>query len=97
MIFHVITHGRHPKDLEFYKKLDRILEVILTRRKNLTLIGDLNSDLSKKGGQSEEKALGKKLAIILRNQNLHNIIKEPTRITQKTQTLIDYSLQARRS
>ena len=37
------TLYRHPKDLEFYKKLEKVLEIILTRRKNLTLIGGLNS------------------------------------------------------
>ena len=44
------TLYRHPKDLESYKKLDKVLEIIPTRRKNPTLIGDLNSELSKKGG-----------------------------------------------
>ena len=90
------TLYRHLKDLEFYKKLEKVLETILTRRKNLTLIEDLNSDLSKKGGQPEEKVLGKRLVNILKSQNLHNIIKEPTRITQKTQTLIDLFIKSKK-
>lgn len=56
----------------------------------------MNSDVSKKGGQSEEKVSGKRLVKILKSQNLHNIIKEPTRITQKTQTLIDLFITSKK-
>lgn len=50
---------RHPKDLAFYEKLQNILEQILARRKNVAIVGDLNSDLLTRGKLKMKKHLTK--------------------------------------
>ena len=52
-------------------------------------MGDLNSDMLFKGKAEEEKYLGRRLKKILTTYSLKNVIKEPTRIAENTQTLID--------
>ena len=37
---------RPPKDLLFFEKLDKQLQHVTTRRKNILIMGDLNSDMS---------------------------------------------------
>eukprot|EP00794_Sanderia_malayensis_P000906 gene906-209_t len=80
---------RHPKDLAFYEKLQSTLEQILAKRKNLAIVGDLNSDLLTRGKNEDEKALGKKLMSVLNSFKLNNVISEATRITEHSRTLID--------
>ena len=80
---------RHPKDLAIYEKLQNTLEQILARRKNVAIVGDLNSDLLTRGKTEDEQALGKKLKNVLNNFKLHNVISDATRITENSRTLID--------
>ena len=42
-----------------------------------------------KGKSHDESYLGRKLLNVLNNYNLKNVIKKPTRITEKTSTIID--------
>ena len=58
-------------------------------RSERTYIGDLNSDLLK--GKSEETTYGRKRLKVLRNYGLVNVIKQPTRVTASTKSLIDLS------
>ena len=58
-------------------------------RKNLLVMGDLNSDMLLKGKAEEEKYLGRRLRNILTTYSLKNVIKEPTRIAENKQTLIE--------
>ena len=77
---------RPTTGLSFYGNLQNILSKILTRRKYIILIGDLNSDLLQR---SNENYPGKRLKRILYSYDLTNIIKEPNRISDTTETLID--------
>eukprot|EP00112_Aurelia_sp_Birch-Aquarium-sp1_P021970 Seg604.7 transcript_id=Seg604.7/GoldUCD/mRNA.D3Y31 product="putative RNA-directed DNA polymerase from transposon X-element" pseudo=true protein_id=Seg604.7/GoldUCD/D3Y31 len=77
---------RPPTDFKFCGNLQTILSKIMTKRKNMILMGDLNSDLLQR---SNENHPGKKLKRILYSYDLTNIIKEPTRISDTTETLID--------
>ena len=77
---------RPPTDFSFYGNLQTILSWIITKRKNIILMGDLNSDLLQR---SNENHTGKRLKRILYSYDLTNIIKEPTRISDTTKTLID--------
>ena len=76
----------------FYETLDKQLEYIWEKRKNINIIGDLNSDLLLKGKSEEETTYGRKLLKILRNYELVNVMKQPTRVTASTKSLIDLSI-----
>ena len=77
---------RPPTDFSFYGNLQNILSKIITKRKNMILMGDLNSDLLQR---SNENHPGKRLKRMLYSYDLTNMIKEPTRISDTTKTLID--------
>ena len=49
----------------------------------MVILGDFNSDLIAKGYE------GRRLLRILGSHDLHNVIKEPTRVTETTSTLLD--------
>ena len=55
----------------------------------IVIMGDLNSDLSLKRQEGVESHLGRRLTRILNTYGLKCVIKEPTRISDKAQTLID--------
>ena len=74
---------RHPKDTSFFEKFQLILE----KRKNLILVGDFNCDI--KEGNNSTSNLKRKLLSVLHSHSLQNVIKEQTRITENSQTLID--------
>ena len=52
-------------------------------------MGDFNSDLSLKSKDGMETHLGRRLLRILNTYGLKCVIKEPTRISDKAETLID--------
>ena len=85
---------RPPKDMSFYDTLDKQLQCIARRRKNIFIMGDLNSDVSMKGNNSD---LGRKLLRILNRHGLSNVIKDFTRITDNTRSLIDLSISSNKS
>ena len=66
-----------------------MLETISSSRKNIIIMGDLNSDLLCRGRTTEESYLGRHLQCILSTYGLKCVIKEPTRISENVQTLID--------
>ena len=66
-----------------------MLEKVWSTRKNIVILGDLNSDLSFKRNKDAESHFGKRLRRILRSYGMKCIIKEPTRISDIAQTLID--------
>ena len=61
-----------------------MLEKVWSTRKNYVIMGDLDSDLSFKRNH-----FGRRLLRILRSYGMKCIIKEPTRISDVAQTLID--------
>ena len=83
---------RSQKHVDFYETLDKQLEYIWEKRKNIHIIGDLNSDLLLKGKSEGETTYGRKLLNVLRNYGLVNVIKQPTRVTASTNSLIDLSI-----
>ena len=73
----------------FYDKFNDMLETIWSSRKDIIIMGDLNSDLLYRGRTTEESYLGRRLQCILSTYGLKCAIKEPTRISENVQTLID--------
>ena len=80
---------RPPDKHSFYGLFNETLEKVWLTKKNLLVMGDLNSGMLFKGKAEEEKYLGRRLRNILTTYSLKNVIKEPTRIAENTQTLID--------
>ena len=78
-----------PKDKNFYLKFRNILEGIWETRRNIIIAGDFNSDLNQKQGENEGCSPRKELLNILNSFNLRNVITEPTRIAENSETLID--------
>ena len=66
-----------------------MLEKVWSTRKNIVIMGDLNSDLSFKRNEDVESHFGRRLLRILRSYWMKCIVKEPTRISDVAQTLID--------
>ena len=89
---------RPPADTKFYVSLERQLESIWIKRKNIFIMGDLNSDLlRKRGNGTAVSENGTKLLNVITKFGLVNVIKQPTRITTTSQTLIDVSLTSDKS
>ena len=78
---------RPPNDKHFIKTFEAIVEKVCHRR-NVLLLGDLNIDLSR----DKSSPLAVQLRRILYTQNLTNVIKDPTRINNKSSTLIDHAI-----
>ena len=66
-----------------------MLAKIWMKRENIVILGDLNSDLLMKGKSKEDTYLGRRLLEILNPYGLKNVINQPTRIAEKSQTIID--------
>ncbi|XP_065069735.1 uncharacterized protein LOC135694793 [Rhopilema esculentum] len=79
------TIYRPPDRENFYTLFPPVLEQIWQTRKNLLIIGDLNSDLTPYGMNDKER----RLKTILNNYNLKNMIKDPTSVTETTKTVLD--------
>ena len=58
-------------------------------RKNIILMGDLNSDLLFRGKTNEQVYYGRRLLKILNPFEMKNVIKAATRINEDTATAID--------
>ena len=80
---------RPPKDTAFYDKLDRVLEKVWLKRRNVTMLGDFNYDLYMKGKSKDDTYYGRCLLKVLNSYGQTNIITQPTHIDRTTQTLID--------
>ena len=77
---------RPPNQRDFLKHLTPILERF-SGRSNIVLLGDLNIDMSK-----EDAYLSATLHRTLAKLALQNVIKDYTRITDKSKTLIDLAI-----
>ena len=85
----VTSMYRPPDNYAFYDKFNDMPEKIWSSRKNIIIMGNLNSDLLYRGRTTEESYLGRRLQCILSTYGLKCVIKEPTRISENAQTLID--------
>ena len=72
-----------PDCYNLYNKFHSLLEHSVRNRKNVVILGDLNSDLIAKGYE------GRRLLRIFGSFDLHNVVKDPTRTTVTTSTLLD--------
>ena len=88
---------RLPDDMQFFEKLQKGLEPLCQRRSNLLVLGDLNADLHFERGIQKDMRTGKMLLRLLKSLNLHNMIQQPTRITETTETLIDLIITSNKS
>lgn len=81
---------RPPKDMAFFSSLQGLLNKIWVKRKNVVLIGDVNSNLLPAPNQDQDLSLcGTKPQRILNIFGYLNVIKSPTRITKNSTTLLD--------
>ena len=78
------------KHVDFYETLDKQLEYRQEKQKNIHIIGD--SDLLLKGKSEEETTYGRQLLKVLENYGLVNVIKQLTKATASTKSLIDLSI-----
>ena len=81
---------RHPKQKNFLKYFSPILEKFATRT-NIILLGDFNIDLKK------EFSLKNDFIRLISRFNLTNLIKQYTRITENSKSLIDLAITANES
>ena len=78
-----------PDKHSFYTIFDDVLTKIWMKWKNIVNLGDLNSDLIMKGKSKEDTYLGRRLLKIVNPFSLKSVINQPTRIAEKSQTMID--------
>ena len=81
------VHYRHPlkKDEEYIKYLNKILKIIKKENKNVIITGDFNYNLL---SYQKDYRVNDFLSSLLENQYLPHVTG-PTRITEKTTSLID--------
>ena len=80
---------RPHKQPIFYDNFEKQLERIWGKRKIILIVGDLNGNLPFKGKSKADTLEGRNLLQKLNQYKLSNVIKEPTRITNTTNTLLD--------
>eukprot|EP00112_Aurelia_sp_Birch-Aquarium-sp1_P010550 Seg2249.2 transcript_id=Seg2249.2/GoldUCD/mRNA.D3Y31 product=Fibropellin-1 protein_id=Seg2249.2/GoldUCD/D3Y31 len=77
------------KGIDCCSTFEEMISTPWRRRKNILILGDLNSDMLRRNASSELGQQGKKLQRVLKRAGVKNVIKEPTRIAEATETLID--------
>lgn len=82
----IIYHSPSSSDAEFLNIFDEWLEKNNTNTKTHIICGDLNIDMAETSKKSTYK---KKLNKIINDHGLEQKIKEYTRITRETKTMID--------
>ena len=83
------TVYRPPKDKDFYDRFKNILDDLWTKRNNVLLIRDFNSDLLTKNKNDQGK-----LQLILNMFGLKNVIKKPTRVAASSETITDLTISS---
>ena len=66
-------------------------------RKNILIVGDLNADLLLKGKSKADTSEGRNVLQQLNQYKLSDVIKESTRITNTTSTLLDLVITSDRN
>eukprot|EP00794_Sanderia_malayensis_P014558 gene14558-16060_t len=87
---------RPPDKQKFYSNLEHYLQNIWKNRKNTMIVVDLNSDLHFNGKPAEECLAGKHLLRVLSKFSMENVIAQPTRITERSRTLLDLMITSRK-
>lgn len=65
----------------FWQRLDQSVEQALDVSSKITIVGDINENLLSRSQLNS--------ADLMERKNLYNVIKEPTRVTRTTTTLLD--------
>ena len=78
-----------------FHKFERVLSYLDKENKEIILMGDINCDLSQECGRSPSDSNSRHLLNLYQLFSLKQIIKEPTRVTLTTSTLIDHSGEAK--
>lgn len=81
-----------PEDTNFFGMLERQLDCICKKKKNILIMDDLTSNVLcnirheavTSGNDSDQR---RKLKTVLRKFAMTNVIKEPTRITETTKDI----------
>ena len=81
---------RSPRDKKFLDNFKVTLDMI-SHRSNIIILCDLNIDLSRSTNESDIATI-RKYKTILNSNKLTNVIKDFTRITSSSKTLIDHAL-----
>ena len=85
----IASFYRPPSEkVNFFDKFEKFLQPLWYKRKNIIILGDFNINLSPKS--IDESYKSKKFIRILKSYCMSNIIKDPTRITATSETLIDH-------
>ena len=69
---------------EFYNVLGKLLDIASSKYNEIIVVGDFNVDLL----TSSHPA--RKLSNLFRDNGMHQIVNNPTRVTTSTSTLIDH-------
>ena len=80
---------RPPTDVQFYNTPRETLSKVWAKRKNLLLVGDVNADFTARAENVESSQRGKRLKRILSSFGYKNVLKESTRVTEYSKSLID--------
>ena len=83
------TFYRPPTDNLFFDKFHAILDGLWLKRSNIMIMGDFNSDI--------KSSVGKRLLKVTRNVGLENVIKDTTRSTESSNTIIDLIFTSHKS
>ena len=73
-----------------FHKFERVLSYLDKENKEIILMGDINCDLSQECGRSPSDSNSRHLLNLYQLFSLKQIIKEPTRVTLTTLTVIDH-------
>ena len=74
--------------IELFEKIETLFQNLDNERKELILVGDLNCDFIKNAANNQTK----RLIDLINVFQLTQLIKEPTRITDTTATLLDVAI-----
>ena len=97
-----INMYRPPEDTNFFGMLERQLDCICKKKKNILIMGDLNSNVLRNTRHEavanvNDSNQERKLKNMVRKFALTNVIKEPRRITETTKTLFDFLIVSDRT
>ena len=85
----VVSVYRPPNSsIELFEKIEKLFQNLDNERKELILVGDLNCDFINNAANNQTK----QLIDLINAFQLTQLIKEPTRITDTTATLLDVAI-----
>ena len=80
----VVYRSPRSQEAEFCDILEEIVEELIESDKNIAIVGGFNIDLSRKS------VWKRKIECIINDNGLKQLIKDYTRVTKNSKTVIDY-------